>query len=106
MKEGTLVICIDDNNWDPMVFVKMSTVPEKGKIYKVRKYFPPMPELDCGPGIALEGIWGEQGYFISEDGRYVITMEYHFSLSRFGALSEYMSPAEIVALFTENDRLN
>ena len=82
MKSGSIVMCINDSNWDPEAYIRMSELPVFGGFYKVREIFPAMPELETEGGIALEEIYGQMNFFRSKSGG-LIWLEYHFKMSRF-----------------------
>lgn len=86
MEKGSWVVCVDDSNWNPEVFNKMSLVPEKGVIYQVREVMPPIPGLTDEFGIKLEESRGESDLFSAHDGR-CYWIEYHFRAERFRELS-------------------
>lgn len=82
MEAGTFVLCIDDSNWDPLAFVKMSSLPVKGKVYQVRRVIPDFTSKCGNAGIALEGIYGDWSIFTSYNNQSVFE-EYHFRMNRF-----------------------
>ena len=96
MQKESLVICIDDSHWKPHTFLKMSGIPEKGKVYEVREVFEPVPELDMVYGVALKEFTGQMGFFSGNNGNTYL-LEYHFKMSRF---IELMPPVSL-ALFEE-----
>jgi hypothetical protein len=82
MKSASIVMCINDSNWPAEAYKRMTALPVFGEVYKVREYFPAMPELDMGAGIAVEEIYGQMNFFRSKNGG-LIWLEYHFKISRF-----------------------
>ena len=82
MQAGSYVICIDDSNWDASAFILMSGLPEKGKIYRVRRVIPNI-DIDCiEDGIALDGIHGDWRIFDTYYNTKVFE-EVHFRMSQF-----------------------
>ena len=82
MQVGSYVVCVDDSNWDVLAFVVMTGLPEKGKVYCVRRVIPDFTKISDEEGIALDGIFGDWGTFNTYHKTQVFE-EYHFRKSRF-----------------------
>jgi hypothetical protein len=63
MQVGSYVVCVNDSNWDILAYVKMSELPVKGKIYRIRKVIPNFDAHCNEDGVALEGIFGDWGFY-------------------------------------------
>jgi len=90
MEKGTWVVCINDSNWDPDAYIKMSTLPVKNELYQVREFIPDILNLTKTGGIKLEGIYGEETFFKSVDKK-IYWLEYHFCVSRFQVVNDLWS---------------
>ena len=90
MEKGTWVVCINDSNWDPDVYIKMSSLPVKNELYQVREFIPDILNLTKTGGIKLEGIYGEERFFNSKDKK-TYWLEYHFCVSRFRVVNDLWS---------------
>ena len=87
MEKGTWVVCINDSNWDPDAYIKMSSLPVKNELYQVREFIPDILNLTKTGGIKLEGIYGEERFFNSKDKK-TYWLEYHFCISRFRVVND------------------
>ena len=90
MEKGTWVVCINDSNWDPDAYIKMSSLPVKNELYQVREFIPDILNLTKTGGIKLEGIYGEERFFQSKDKK-TYWLEYHFCVSRFRVVNDLWS---------------
>jgi len=90
MEKGTWVVCINDSNWDPNAYIKMSSLPVKNELYQVREFIPDILKLTKTGGIKLEGIYGEERFFHSKDKK-TYWLEYHFCVSRFQVVNDLWS---------------
>src|SRR6186713_1978584 len=90
MEKGTWVVCINDSNWDPDAYIKMSGLPVKNELYQVREFIPDILNLTKTGGIKLEGIYGEERFFNSKDKK-TYWLEYHFCVSRFQVVNDLWS---------------
>ena len=90
MEKGTWVVCINDSNWDPDAYIKMSSLPVKNELYQVREFIPDILNLTKTGGIKLEGIYGEERFFNSRDKK-TYWLEYHFCVSRFRVVNDLWS---------------
>jgi len=90
MEKGTWVVCINDSNWDPDAYIKMSSLPVKNELYQVREFIPDILNLTKTGGIKLEGIYGEERFFNSKDKK-TYWLEYHFCVSRFRVVNDLWS---------------
>ena len=90
MEKGTWVVCINDSNWDPDAYIKMSSLPVKNELYQVREFIPDILNLTKTAGIELEGIYGEERFFNSKDKK-TYWLEYHFCVSRFRVVNDLWS---------------
>ena len=82
MKVGSKVMCIDDTNWSYGVNEYFDVLPEKGKIYTVRRIIDDVINPDGPPGIALEEIFGRWSLYEHYLGHEVYE-ETHFKMNRF-----------------------
>lgn len=89
MEKGTWVVCINDSNWDPGAYIKMSDLPVKNELYQVREFVPAIPGF-LETGIKLEGIYGEERYFTSKNGK-KYWGEHHFYAERFRVVNDLWS---------------
>jgi hypothetical protein len=97
MKEGSYVICVDDSNWDELAPIKMSSLPKKNQIYKIRRIIYGF-ENSGEFGIALEGIFGQWEIHKNIYNQKVFE-EYHFKRRRF---REIESPETFVESVIES----
>lgn len=82
MQAGSYVVCVDESNWDILAYVVMTGLPEKGKVYRVRRVIHDFTKISDEEGIALDGIYGDWGTFNTYHKTQVFE-EYHFRKSRF-----------------------
>ena len=82
MKEGSIVICVDDTNWAIGIKEKFNKLPLKGNIYTIFKIHPNYDKPDGPPGVSVEGIIGANTPIRSYIGKYVVC-EWHFKMKRF-----------------------
>ncbi len=82
MKEGSIVVCVDDTNWSSGIEGKFNKLPLKGKMYTISKIHPNYASVDGPPGVSVKGIYGELASIRSYTGRYVV-IEWHFKMNRF-----------------------
>jgi len=101
MQVGSYVICVDDSNWDILAYVVMTNLPEKGKVYRVRRVILDFTKISDEEGIALDGIYGDWGIFKTHSNKKVFE-EYHFRKSRF---REIENPTLIEDVFEKIDLL-
>ena len=89
MEKGTWVVCINDSNWRPNAYIKMSTLPVKNELYQVRELLLGIPGTS-GRGIKLEGIYGEEVYVTFKNGNKYL-LECHFRADRFQVVNDLWS---------------
>jgi hypothetical protein len=87
MQAGSYVVCINDSNWDKLAYKKMSELPVKGKIYRIRRVIPNFDTNCYEDGVALEGIFGEWDFYTLK-GNIKIFEEFHFIISRFKEIED------------------
>ena len=87
MQVASYVVCVNDSNWNKLAYVKLSELPVKGKVYRIRRVIPNF-DTDCNEdGVALEGIFGDWDfYWLSFNKR--IFEEFHFIISRFKEIED------------------
>ncbi len=90
MEKGTWVVCINDSDWSPNAYIKMSALPVRNELYQVRDVVPRIPGVSSGRGIKLEGIYGEESYSTSTNGK-KYWVEYHFRGDRFQVVNDLWS---------------
>ncbi len=91
MKVGSLIVCVDDTNWDSHAQRVVDRLPVKGKVYQVRRIFKPEYTGLSGYGVGLEGISGRYILYETSSGRRQYC-ECHFRMNRF---VEILPPLEI-----------
>jgi hypothetical protein len=82
MKVGSKVICIDDTNWSYGVNEHFDVLPQKGKVYTVRRIIDNINSPDGPPGIALYNFFGRWSLYEHYSGHEVYE-EAHFKMNRF-----------------------
>ena len=82
MQAGSYVICINDSNWDYLAFKKLSALPVKGKIYRIRRVIPNFDNCYNEDGVALEGIFGDWDIYTLDANKRIFE-EFHFRITRF-----------------------
>ena len=97
MKEGSIVVCVDDTNWSFDIKGKFNKLPVKGKLYTVSKIHPNYSSVDGPPGVSVKGIYGELTSIRSYTGKYVV-IEWHFKMKRF---KEIHPPSENIETANE-----
>lgn len=97
MKEGSIVVCVDDTNWSSGIEEKFNKLPLKGKMYTISKIHPNYASIDGPPGVSVEGIYGELASIRSYTGKYVV-IEWHFKMKRF---KEIYPPSENIETVNE-----
>jgi hypothetical protein len=101
MQEGSYVVCINDSNWNKLAYKKLSELPVKGKIYRIRRVIPNF-DTDCNEdGVALEGIFGDWDIY-TLGSNINIFEEFHFIISRF---REIENPSLVEDVLEEEDVL-
>jgi hypothetical protein len=95
MQAGTMVICVDDSNWDHRAKKYFNKLPVKDGLYRVRRIIPNIIEANGPEGLALEGIYGDWVNFKSYTGKKVFE-EYHFRKNRFAELQPHEDLEEIM----------
>jgi hypothetical protein len=101
MQVGSYVVCINDSNWDKLAYKKMSELPVKGKIYRIRRVIPNFDTHFNEDGVALEGIFGEWDIYTLK-GNIKIFEEFHFIISRFKEIDD---PTLVEVVLEEEDVL-
>jgi hypothetical protein len=87
MQVGSYVVCVNDSNWNKLAYVKLSELPVKGKVYRIRRVIPNF-DTDCNEdGVALEGIFGDWNIYTLR-GNIKIFEEFHFIISRFKEIED------------------
>ena len=102
MKPGSLVVCINDFFPEKAGEV-FNRLPEKGKVYRVRRVIPQIGAFDETWGIALEGIYGSWRHSTNLLGQPVYE-EWHFRMSRFREIEGPEEKAEVEVL--KEERVN
>ena len=102
MQPGSLVICINAERFSPLASVKMSALPQKNKMYTIRRIIPDFTGKAGGPGVALEEIWGQMDTFTASDGANVYE-EYHFRMNRFAELLPPLEKEWAVEVVNEDE---
>jgi hypothetical protein len=87
MQVGSYVVCINDSNWDKLAYKKLSELPVKGKIYRIRRVIPNFDTHCNEDGVALEGIFGDWDIYTLK-GNMKIFEEFHFIISRFKEIDD------------------
>lgn len=101
MQEGSYVVCINNSNWNKLAYKKLSELPVKGKIYRIRRVIPNF-DTDCNEdGVALEGIFGDWDIYTLK-GNIKNFEEFHFIISRF---REIENPSLVEDVLEEEDVL-
>ena len=101
MQLGSYVVCINDSNWDKLAYKKLSELPVKGKIYRIRRVIPNFDTHCNEDGVALEGIFGDWDIYTLK-GNIKIFEEFHFIISRF---KEIDNPTLVEDVKEEEDLL-
>jgi hypothetical protein len=101
MQVGSYVVCINDSNWDKLAYKKLSELPVKGKIYRIRRVIPNFDTHCDEDGVALEGIFGDWDIYTLK-GNIKIFEEFHFIISRFKEIDD---PTLVEDVFEEEDLL-
>lgn len=101
MQVGSYVVCINDSNWNKLAYVKLSELPVKGKIYRIRRIIPNFDTHCDEDGVALEGIFGDWDIYTLK-GNIKIFEEFHFIISRFREIDD---PALVEDVLEEVDLL-
>jgi len=87
MQVGSYVVCVNDSNWNKLAYVKLSELPVKGKVYRIRRVIPNF-DTDCNEdGVALEGIFGDWNIYTLR-GNIKNFEEFHFIISRFKEIED------------------
>ena len=82
MKEGDIVICVDDSKWRKRAYEVFPQLPKKGYYYTIRRIIPNTDTEGGLFGIALVEIRGETAFFLDSNGDFTFE-EYHFRSTRF-----------------------
>jgi hypothetical protein len=101
MQVGSYVVCINDSNWDKLAYKKLSELPVKGKIYRIRRVIPNFDTHCNEDGVALEGIFGDWDIYTLK-GNIKIFEEFHFIISRFKEIDD---PTLVEDVLEEEDLL-
>lgn len=101
MQVGSYVVCINDSNWDKLAYKKLSELPVKGKVYRIRRVIPNFDTHCNEDGVALEGIFGDWDIYTLK-GNIKIFEEFHFIISRFREIDD---PALVEDVLEEVDLL-
>jgi hypothetical protein len=101
MQVGSYVVCINDSNWNKLAYVKLSELPVKGKIYRIRRIIPNFDTHCDEDGVALEGIFGDWDIYTLK-GNIKIFEEFHFIISRFREIDD---PTLVEDVLEEEDLL-
>jgi hypothetical protein len=101
MHVGSYVVCINDSNWDKLAYKKLSELPVKGKIYRIRRVIPNFDTHCNEDGVALEGIFGDWDIYTLK-GDMKIFEEFHFIISRFKEIDD---PTLVEDVLEEEDLL-
>ena len=91
MQKGSIVVCIDDQNWHHDVVKYFKLLPVKGALYIVRFIYPNLHYADGPLGVALEEIRGDIDTIKAYNGEFW-EIEIHFKISRF---KEVLPPQKI-----------
>lgn len=101
MQAGSYVVCINDSNWDKLAYKKLSELPVKGNIYRIRRVIPNFDTNCYEDGVALEGIFGEWDFYKISFNK-TIFEEFHFLISRFKEIDD---PTLVEDVLEEEDLL-
>ena len=101
MHVGSYVVCINDSNWDKLAYKKLSELPVKGKIYRIRRVIPNFDTHCNEDGVALDGIYGDWDIYTLK-GNIKIFEEFHFIISRFKEIDD---PTLVEDVLEEEDLL-
>ncbi len=101
MKPGSIVICVDDGNWDEVAYTTFNKLPQLHHIYTVRQIFENTERADGPPGVAVEGIHGKFMVVDTWQGT-IVSMEAHFRMTRF---EELLPPLEEAAALSHTHDL-
>ena len=82
MKPGSVVLGVDDSNWDEYARKDFSELPISGRLYTVRRVIPNIIDPSGPDGIALAEIFGSWHFFDHYNGKTVFE-ECHFRKNRF-----------------------
>ena len=82
MQPGSIVICVNDRNFDSDAKDLVSALPQKDHLYTVRELIPDTNDPMGEPGIALEEIYGKLVRVTTYTGRSCL-VEFHFYAWRF-----------------------
>lgn len=100
MQQGSYVICINDR-FDDRARKKLTRLPTKGKIYRIRRVIPNF-DTDCDEdGVALEGIFGDWNIYRIAPGKEIFE-EFHFRISRFREI-DFPEPAVRLTMEKEHE---
>jgi hypothetical protein len=101
MQAGSYVVCINDSNWNKLAYKKMSELPVKGKIYRIRRVIPNFDTNCYEEGVALEGIFGDWDIYTLKNNIKKFE-EFHFIISRFKDIED---PTLVEDVLEEEDLL-
>ena len=101
MQVGSYVVCINDSNWDKLAYKKLSELPVKGKIYRIRRVIPNFDTHCNEDGVALDGIYGDWDIYTLK-GNIKNFEEFHFIISRFKEIDD---PSLVEDVLEEEDML-
>ena len=97
MKPGSVVLCVDDSDWDEYARKDFSELPISGRLYTVRSVIPNIIDPSGPDGIALAEIFGSWHFFDHYNSKTVFE-ECHFRKNRFleiiPLLDKFLSESE------------
>lgn len=108
MKVGSIVLCVDDSNWQQDINECFNILPVKGKLYKISAIYPHYGKRNGPSGVSVEGIIGKIRNIKTYWGE-IIRCEWHFKIRRFkdtGLLSDdidQLNEIDIEELITETE---
>ena len=82
MKPGSVVLCVDDSDWDEYARKDFSELPISLRLYTVRRVIPNIIDPSGPDGIALAEIFGSWHFFDHFNCKTVFE-ECHFRKNRF-----------------------
>ena len=101
MKRGSVVLCVDDSNWDEYARKDFSELPISGRLYTFRRVIPNIIDPSGPDGIALSKIYGSWHFFDHYNGKKVFE-ECHFRKNRFLEIiplpHKFLSESEVLGI--------
>lgn len=108
MKVGSIVLCVNDSNWQHDNNDCFNMLPVKGNLYKISAIYPHYGRKNGPPGVSVEGIIGKIRNIKTYWGE-IIPCEWQFKIRRFkdiGLLSDdinQLNEIDIEELITQTE---